>query len=219
MIIFLRGIYLCIILSLSSIYAYGQFDTNEGILDLRNNLRSLNLKSSEEAAPDMLAFPIFAQKEKINVPLISESGRSASTVIVGDQHEVYLLLKDFHLRKQDTLTAYGIDQPTFRKTFTSSDNKESGRQLIGPFTGDLAIELNHDEGDAPSLIIQQAYARTVNVGAMEFGFASSFECHININCEEGSRNRDQKRAVMRIRMVARSPVPAVLRPPNLHFEK
>ena len=240
MTIFLREIYLCITLSFLSILAYGQFDTTQGTLDLRNNLRSLNLKSVEEASPDMLAFPIFDQKAKIKIPFVQESGQSASTVIIGDQHEVYLLFKDFHLRKRDTLTAYGIDQPSFRQTFTSSDNKESGRQLIGPFIGDIALELNQDDDEQPALIIQQAYARTVNVGAMEFGFASSFDCHININCEEGSRNRDQKRAVMRIRMVGDQGValctgtlmnntsgdrsPLVLtayhctRPPDLEFE-
>jgi len=50
-------------------------------------------------------------------------------------------------------------------------------------------------------VIEDITIGEVYVGAMDFGYDSSFECHQNISCDEGQNFGDEERGVARITMV------------------
>lgn len=186
-----------------SVSAQTQADKTDRIIDFRNDIRTLWQKSTKDLADNIIALPVLTTKSNssISVPFVSDQENTyTSTIILGDNAEIYVLFNDFHLLENEHLIISSVQDLWERKKYTASDNKESGRLMIGPYDGD--IELTYFTNHTPSLSIHQVYANPVNAVAMDVGFDSSFECHKNINCTEGQDYGDEKRAVTRIRMVA-----------------
>ncbi len=181
----------------------GQIDQTDRTIDLRNNIRNLRSKSNLQIAPNIEAIPVLDRSiaKFVEIPfIINTDGLMESTIIQGDNAESYFLLSNVRLREGEQLTIQSADGLWPSQVIGSDRNKPSGRMLIGPFRGDLSIQLSQDADSGIEL--QQVYTSPQNVGAMELGFDASFKCHVNINCKEGSRFSDEKRSAMRIRMVS-----------------
>lgn len=200
----LPGLFLSILLIFGFQSLIAQYDVTDRTLDLRNNMRILWQKSADESvAPNMVALPILDKKATSNIVLpfieVAEQ-RFESTIILGDQAEVYLLFSDFALGPDQKLLVRSVDNRFAPQQFDARDNRDSRQFMIGPYQGDLLLEVNSPS--SPKLSLYQVYANPVNTGAMDLGFSASYTCHTNVNCEEGSAFPDEKRSVMRIRMVA-----------------
>jgi len=183
-----------------------QVDETDRTLDFRNQLRTLWQKSDRAIADNIEAIPILITKSErdIKVPFIQTvdpNGLSfESTLIMGDFAHAYILFRDFRLEDGEELLVTSIAGLWEEERYASVDNKESGRFMIGPYRGDVGLRIIST--DAPDLSIDQIYANPENKVAVDLGFAASYPCHINVNCEEGRTVADEKRSVMRIRMVA-----------------
>lgn len=179
-----------------------QYDTTDRTFDVRNKIRTLWQKSNQNLADNIVAVPILDKKDaqKRILPFAQANEQYyKSTVIADDGASTYLLLNNVVVKDDESIKVL-VHQTLKTKTYTAKDIKESGNFMIGPFRGDYSLHVHSDQ--APEWIVKQVYASPVNHVAMELGFDASFTCHNNVNCEQGTAVAEEKRAVMRIRMVA-----------------
>ncbi len=116
-----------------------------------------------------------------------------------------LLYDDFWLPKDAKFFLYTENERQILGAFTHDNNKKSGKfstaTTIGEsvyleyheptiFTGSARISINK--------VLQKLPSGRSNG---EFGFGASEDCHININCEQGTAYQDYKRGVVRIMLV------------------
>jgi len=171
------------------------------LIDLTDQIRTLKQKANNLYPDNFLAVPVL-DKKKSSTRLTftsSEKNSKEAHLVLGQTTETYVLFKDVVMQLQDELTAYSSYGLWDAKVYRFEDVKDSGRLMIGPFSGDITLSTT---GSFESLDIQQVYTSPVNEVALNLGFGSSFNCHRNINCDEGESLVDVKRSVMRIRMVA-----------------
>ncbi len=180
----------------------GQSSLINNSIDLRSDVRSLWQKSNSSIPSNFIALPILdTKKGDINLPLLgSQDDGYKADVILGDGAEVYLVLNQLKLKPGETLVVSSDQNLWQHEVYTHADNKKSGQMMVGPYIGDVTLSFFSIQ--KPQVTLQQVYANPINVGHMALGFDASFECHLNINCEEGAELSDVKRSVMRIRMVA-----------------
>ena len=77
-------------------------------------------------------------------------------------------------------------------------NEPSGFKMLGPYlTEEIGLILHSRKNElADQVLVDEVY-----IGAMDFGYNSSYECHKNISCEEGELFSDEERGIVRILMV------------------
>ena len=170
-------------------------------LDLSGDVKSLKQKSANFYPDNFIAVPVL-DKSKSDTELIFTSSDESSNeahLIVGLTSETYVIFNDVRLGDQEELVVTSTQDLWAPIVYNSGDVKASGRLMIGPFSGDIDLST---ESKIKSLDIQQVYTSPVNEVALNLGFGASFDCHRNINCDEGESLVDVKRSVMRIRMVA-----------------
>ena len=181
----------------------GQSSLYNNIIDLRSDVKVLWQKSNSDIPSNFVALPILTSTRKKNIvlPFVStQAGQYEAEILLGDGAEVYLVLSDLELKDGESLKVYSSENLWSPEIYTSSDNKESRQMMMGPYIGDVSLSILAAE--KPKVTLNQVYANPINVGHMSLGFDASFDCHLNINCEEGAGLSDVKRSVMRIRMVA-----------------
>ena len=191
------------IIALCITHLSGQQIQSENTLDLRPNIKKLWQKSQLEIPSNFVALPVLeiTRKNKIQIPFIeTEKNIHQAQLKLGDGAEVYLVLKSLHIDQGASLQISSTQGLWSPEIFTSSDNRASGQFMIGPYVGDVSISMFSER--RPDIVLHQVYANPINVGHLALGFDASFDCHLNINCEEGAELDDVKRSVMRIRMVA-----------------
>lgn len=180
----------------------GQSSLLNNTVDLRSDIKSLWQKSTSDIPSNFIALPILDTKKKdISLPFVGTQDKGfEADVLLGDGAEVYIVISDYELKEGESLVV-SSDQALWQsEIYTQVDNRASDQLMIGPYVGDVSFSVYSDM--LPTLKLHQVYANPINVGHMALGFDASFECHLNINCEEGASLPDVKRSVMRIRMVA-----------------
>ncbi len=191
------------ILLLGFTHLYGQQAQLDNILDLTQDVKGLWHKSDRDIPSNFVALPILEPSSKNHVVLPlkeTEQDIYQAELILGTGAEAYVVLKSFYLEPGTTLQVSSPQSLWSPEVYTNADNRDSRQIMLGPYIGDVSISMfSHEQ---PKLILQQVYANPINVGHMALGFDASFDCHLNINCEEGAQLDDVKRSVMRIRMVA-----------------
>ena len=174
-----------------------------GILDIRNEVRTLRLKNAKPISPNISALPIFESTSKAPLKLnfVPDNNDDQHYVILqDDDSESYLMLSNVDLKEGEFIKFESIDNFWNTERITQKRLSVNGNLFVGPFRGDITISKSTENPFV--LHLNQVYSNPVNIGAMELGFDASFECHININCDDGRKFVDEKRSVMRIRMVA-----------------
>ncbi len=116
----------------------------------------------------------------------------------------YLRLDDYQLPKGAKLFVTEVETGKVHGAYTRGNNRDAGRLILGPFVGSYVLEYNglHESVEQLPFRLNQVYGHTGDVGAMELGYGTSFDCMININCEEGRDYGEAANGVVRIRMVA-----------------
>ena len=180
-------------------------------IDLTNEVRNLRAKNLSETMPDnWLASPIVTsptQKNRINgVKPIANSNSTAFLLHfeVGDVTESHIRLSDFEIPVGGRVFIIAEGESKIYGAYTEENNLSSGNFMVGPLKGNYTIEYDAPKPNPKAILpfkIEQVYVN-VNQGAMELGFGASFECQINVNCEEGRGYTSEKNGVMRIQMVA-----------------
>jgi len=182
-----------------SVVAIGQ-SQEPAVVDLISEVSALNQKSVSSDLGDLAALPIISKStrqkhQQLNSPL------SQLSLTLGAQVQSYVLLEEVEIENQDAIEV--IDSEGTKWFFENEDISAEGRLIAGPTVGDVRIVTSDDADIArTNFQIKEIYVAPQNVGAMELGFGASYECQININCDEGKDFSDQKNGVMRIRMVA-----------------
>ena len=186
-----------------SFQSIGQTDKRPGLLDIRNDIRTLWQKSFKEIAPNMDALPIFDSRKSAPGALNFTTNNDQVgqfSIIQDNRAESYFLFHNVSLEKGESLNFSSPDDLWPGQIVDHNRLSREGNLFIGPLNGDIVI--SHSDRSEYSLQLDQVYSNPLNIGAMELGFDASFECHININCEVGGQFAKEKRSVMRIRMVA-----------------
>lgn len=126
------------------------------------------------------------------------------------------LYDNFYLPPGAKLYMYSLDQKQILGAFTRKNNPKSGRFWTGLIEGSSAVieyfepAISKGKGHFNIFRIDYAYDQERLKGPSvdekvqvldEFGFGTSFSCHINANCTQGTNWADQKRSTCRIFMV------------------
>jgi len=156
------------------------------LIDLTDQIRTLKQKANNLYPDNFLAVPVLDKKKSSTRLTFTSSDKNSKEahLVLGQTTETYVLFKDVVMQLQDELTAYSSYGLWDAKVYRFEDVKDSGRLMIGPFSGDITLSTT---GSFESLDIQQVYTSPVNEVALNLGFGSSFNCHRNINCDEGRR--------------------------------
>ncbi len=175
-------------------------------LTLQDKVRALKNRN-DIAGTNIHALPIIDQslKTKPNLKLTSIAEDIAvSKVELPEGYLSYLRLDDYHLPKGAKLFVTELETGMVHGAYTRGNNRDAGRLILGPYVGSYMIEYNgfHTSVDQLPFKINQVYGHTGDIGAMELGYGTSFDCMININCEEGRDFGEVANGVVRIRMVA-----------------
>lgn len=213
-------VYIGFATSIFSQKEYGGVPTvfeNPGLLEQLDpsNKTSLNaeyqsfLKNYRSIPENVIALPTLLKskglKSKINNQFQSfNSGITfLQKVELSIEAESYIRFSDFHLPEGSRLFIIGDDGNQVLGAYSADNNKDSGRFICGPVKGSFIIEYNHPIAGLEQLPFQvdEIYTGTSDVGAMTTGYNTSYECMININCDEGRRYSDEKKGVVRLRMV------------------
>ncbi len=115
-----------------------------------------------------------------------------------------LLYDDFWLPKGAKFFLYTADEAQILGAFTHENNKVSGRFSTATTKGE-AIFLEYYEPAKVSTFGRISINKVLQKprrgrSGDEFGFNTSSDCHININCEQGNDFQEVKRGVVRIVM-------------------
>lgn len=172
-------------------------------VDLTEQLKTLERKHA--VAENIVALPVINKLKSLNqLNEFSEVNQRLwyKKVQLIENAESYLRLGDYNLPRGARL--YVIETKTNKVfgAFTNANIRKEHNLLIGPINGSFIIEYNAPENikELP-FVVNQVYTGLNNYGAMELGYGSSFDCMININCDEGRPYDVQKNGVVRIRMV------------------
>lgn len=196
---FLRFLILICVLHAQQADLSAQLKTSP-VIDLRDEVRNLNLKSTGVDFGDLGALPILTKTSFHKYAQLAEQ-RQSLDLVLGSDAKSYILLEEVTLINEDRITI--TDSKGEKWFYYVDDISTESRLIAGPVDGDANIQLDkHDSVSNSAFRIKQIYVAPINVGAMELGFGASYECHININCDEGKDFSDEKNGVMRIRMVA-----------------
>ncbi|MFT4565635.1 MAG: hypothetical protein ACI9FN_000588 [Saprospiraceae bacterium] len=169
-------------------------------VDLSSEVNSLNEKSINTDFGDLAALPILS-KASFQKHLSLSQDQESLKLKFGPGASSYILLEDLEIALGDEIQI--TDSRGNEWFFQRDDISTENRLIAGPTEGDVEITVGESQNESQNKFrIKQIYVAPVNVGAMELGFGASYECHININCDEGKDFSDEKSGVMRIRMVA-----------------
>ncbi len=174
----------------------------DGILDLRASVQRLTNKSSESKPQALMALPVLKKASSRSLPIVETNGVLNGTILMGAGTRSYVLLQDVRLGFNESVLIE--DNDNHRWIFSQEEVSKLGRLIAGPLVGDARITYigSNDEQQVPFRLKQVYIVSEENRGAVELGFGASYECQININCDEGMDYQDEKNGVMRIRMVA-----------------
>lgn len=180
--------------------------TNIPTTDLTKEVTKIWDTPKSAVAENIVGIPILPPKSALkNSYLSANSGRSfIQRLELGDGAQSYVRFKNFNLPKGARLFVISENGEKVHGAYTYRNNKESQRFMVGPVKGDIVIEYDLDKPGKEDMIpfeVDQIYVNPVNFGAMETGFGSAYDCHININCVAGQSYDDEKRGVMRIVVV------------------
>ncbi len=163
---------------------------------------------ANDVSENILALPILTDlsaKKKLNFFKSNETSTVFHQKIgIGAGTESYIRLADYHLPKGARLYIIGDDGAQIKGAYTRANNKETGNFMVGPVRGDIIVEYNSPTPIRPDQLpfkIDQIYTGVTDYGAMETGYGTSFDCMINVNCDEGRGFGEEKRGVVRIRIV------------------
>jgi len=126
-------------------------------------------------------------------------------VLIKDSESLTFLYDDFWLPKGAQFFIYAEDESEVLGAFTSDNNKASGKFSTATIYDD-AVYLEYREpmqvAGQGRISIEKIMQKPTNNSRSEgdFGFGASSSCHININCDQGTSLRRQKRGVARIVM-------------------
>jgi len=113
-----------------------------------------------------------------------------------------LLYDDFWLPKDATFFLYTENERQILGAFTHVNNKKSGKFSTATTYGQ-SVYLEYHEPTFftghPRISINKVLQKLpIRSSSGEFGFGTSEDCHININCEQGNDYQDYKRGVVRV---------------------
>ena len=195
---FLRKIILTLLVGIS-LNASAQIQQAISV-DLSPEVNKLNEKSIDRDLGDLAALPILTKTSFQDYLPLSQDQQSLNFKF-NTNTSSYILLEKVAIAPGDVLDIKDTEGNNWH--FGKDDISTEGRLIAGPTEGDVEIRIKKRSNESNSKFrIKQVYVAPINVGAMELGFGASYECHININCDEGKDYSDEKNGVMRIRMVA-----------------
>ncbi len=196
--IFLRKIILTFLVGIS-LNASAQIQQAISV-DLSPEVNKLNEKSIDKDLGDLAALPILTKASFQDYLPLSQDQQSLNLKFNRNTSS-YILLEEVAISSGDEIQMKDIEGNIWH--FRKEDISTEGRLIAGPTEGDVEIRISKSSKESSSKFrIKQVYVAPINVGAMELGFGASYECHINISCDEGKDYSDEKNGVMRIRMVA-----------------
>jgi lysyl endopeptidase len=189
------------------------YEEKRDIQQIINNVSPLDLsgaykksvQKSNELPDNIIALPILSGN---SVPLLNEftaleNGRTwVRKIQLGDHSESYLRLSDYNIPQGGRMYIIADGGAQIMGAYTH-DNKNASRSfLCGPIKGSFTIEYNSPNSikDVP-FKIDEIYTGMTDVGAMATGLNTSFDCMINVNCDEGRKYGDEKKGVVRLRLV------------------
>ncbi len=119
-----------------------------------------------------------------------------------------LFYEDFHLPVGAKLFFFDKEKTQIKGAYTSANNKESGKFFTGFIHSKTAVLEYYEpanvigEGHFTIFRIDQTIesAETEKSVLLNLGFGTSSDCHINVNCAEGSDYQQEKQGVCRIMM-------------------
>jgi hypothetical protein len=174
---------------------------------LSSEFRSF-LKNANSTPENVIALPTLIKQKTLKSKLNQFKSYNKGKVLIqkinlDERAESYLRLADFNIPRGARLYVIGDNGKQILGAYTSSNNSETRNFMCGPIKGSFVVEYNHtDVGlDTPPFRIEEIYTGTSDVGAMTTGYNTAYECMININCDEGRRYSDEKKGVVRLRMV------------------
>lgn len=132
---------------------------------------------------------------------------------------IALQYDQFYLPPGATLYMYSPDQRQVLGAYTAQNNQASGKMLTGLIKGSNCILEYYEPANVRGMgqlhifQVQHAYeAQVLEDSGYEFqikggneeafGYCTSLDCEINVNCPEGHDLQNEKRGVCRIMMVA-----------------
>ena len=108
--------------------------------------------------------------------------------------ETYLRFDDINITQNEYLEIIDLVNGVVLEKISSTRRAE----MVGPYHSEEIGLILKTERQVPTENLQIG---EVYVGAMDFGYDSSYECHKNISCEEGQEFANEERGVVRILMV------------------
>lgn len=166
------------------------------------------LKNANSIPENVIALPTLLKQKSLKTKLNKFKSLNKGRVLVqkinlDDRAESYLRLADFNIPKGGRLYVIGNNGQQILGAYTSSNISEGGNFMCGPIKGSFVIEYDHPLSglEVAPFRIEEIYTGTTDVGAMTTGYNTAYECMININCDAGRRYSDEKKGVVRLRMV------------------
>lgn len=123
-----------------------------------------------------------------------------------DAYAVGVFFGDFQLNKGVRFYIYTPDREELKGAFTSKNNKESSVLSVLPLPGEeIVLELNVPNGtDYGNFSLSGIIHDYKNVFGLKYGYGSSGNCNINVNCPEGADWQNEKRSVVKYSYVSGS---------------
>ena len=123
----------------------------------------------------------------------------------GTEH-LTLLYDDFYLPPDAKFFLYTENEAQILGAFTYANNKKNGKFSTATTYGESVYLEYHEPPHItePARISINKVLQKLATGRSEgneFGFGTSEDCHININCEQGNDYQDFKRGVVRIMLI------------------
>lgn len=190
----------CIVAQGANMNGHSQY-SDYILLDGMNIKANIEKKLESEFSPiSIFAKPMTNSKKELaklnssNWHWLENEKRSFQKISISQSQQVYVRFDNLELLPNEYLEVYDLVNDMSFETITSSETKFLG----GPYPSEeIGFILHSSDKDR----IHDLQIGEVYVGAMDFGYDSSYECHKNITCEEGQDFAQQERGVMRIRMV------------------
>ena len=176
---------------------YFDYSHSEGIaVQVEQSKKRIDKKDSR----NLNSTPIFNSEKvlaKINSQKWSRSekrGESFQKISIPQQSQVYLRFDHINLEKDEWIEI--VDLVNFETNSIIDQSKT--KSLVGPIRTEEVVIILHAKD--PN-ITNRVRLGEIYIGAMDFGYDSSYECHKNIACDEGQNFSEMERGVVRIRMV------------------
>lgn len=136
------------------------------------------------------------QINNINWKVIADENVKLQSLTLPPNQQVYIRFDLLQLAKGESLGFY--DLHSGRLLDILEVTPKSSKYLAGPFYAQRIGMIIHSNDIAKTKNMQIG---EIYVGAMDFGFSASFDCHQNIKCVAGENFRKQERGVVKIIMV------------------